>query len=100
MPYAQIASAAKRMGCQVPFYSSHGTDFDTDCGLDGGFGLNVFVRDGDDVFRSSLTTARGVDRLRADFNLLDLTLYGRQEEWEGLTSGVATGTRVLVVETP
>ncbi len=38
------------------------------------------VPDGDEVFRTYFTTARGVDRLRLDFNLLDLTPYGRQEQ--------------------
>jgi len=37
------------------------------------FGLSVFLRDGDEVFRTYFTTARGVDRLRLDFSLLDLT---------------------------
>lgn len=87
VPYPQIARAAQRMGWQVPFYSSHGTDFDMDCGLDGGFGLSVFLRDRHDVFRSYFTTARGVDRLRVDFNLLDLTPYGRQESWEDSPDG-------------
>jgi predicted dithiol-disulfide oxidoreductase (DUF899 family) len=47
-----------------------------------GFGLSVLLRDDDEVFRTYFTTARGVDRLRLDFNLLDLTPYGRQEAWE------------------
>src|SRR5205823_13700142 len=51
------------------------------------FGLSVFLRDGDDVFRTYFTSARGVDRLRADFNLLDLTPLGRQETWEDSPEG-------------
>jgi predicted dithiol-disulfide oxidoreductase (DUF899 family) len=39
------------------------------------------------VFRTYATTGRGVDRLRLDFNLLDLTPYGRQEEWEDSPDG-------------
>jgi predicted dithiol-disulfide oxidoreductase (DUF899 family) len=35
------------------------------------FGLSVYPRDGEDVYRTYFTTARGVDRLRVDFNLLD-----------------------------
>lgn len=62
--------------------SSAGTDFNDVIGLDGGFGLSVLLRDGDDVFRTYFTRGRGVDRLRLDFNLLDLTPYGRHEEWE------------------
>ena len=56
-------------------------------GLGGGFGLSVLLRDGDEVFRTYFTTARGVDRLRLDFNLLDLTPYGRQEQWEDSPEG-------------
>lgn len=51
------------------------------------FWLSVLLRDGDEVFRSYFTTARGVDRLRLDFNLLDLTPYGRQEQFEDSPEG-------------
>jgi len=56
-------------------------------GDDERFGVSVFVRDGDDVFRTYFTSARGVDRLRPDFNLLDLTPLGRQETWEDSPDG-------------
>jgi predicted dithiol-disulfide oxidoreductase (DUF899 family) len=80
------------MGWSLPWYSSYGSDFNSDFGLttedgDERFGLSVFLRDGDDVFRTYFTTARGVDRLRPDFNLLDLTPLGRQETWEGSPEG-------------
>jgi predicted dithiol-disulfide oxidoreductase (DUF899 family) len=48
------------------------------------FGLSAFLRD---VYRTYFTTARGVDRLRLDFNLLDLTALGRQEAWEDSPEG-------------
>jgi predicted dithiol-disulfide oxidoreductase (DUF899 family) len=51
------------------------------------FGLSVFLRDGDSVYRTYFTSARGVDRLRIDVNLLDLTPLGRQEEWEDSPQG-------------
>ena len=51
------------------------------------FGLSVFLRDGDEVFRTYHTNGRGVDRLRFDFNLLDLTPFGRQEQWEDSPPG-------------
>jgi predicted dithiol-disulfide oxidoreductase (DUF899 family) len=87
MPLDQIQAYTRRMGWAVPFYSSRGTTFSQDCGAGSGFGLSVFLRDGDDVYRTYFTTSRGVDRLRFDFNLLDLTPYGRQEEWEDSPSG-------------
>lgn len=80
-PQDQIEVMRKRMGWTVPWYSSAGTTFNDDLGLQG-FGLSVFLCDGDEVFRTYFTTSRGVDRLRMDFSLLDLTPYGRQEAWE------------------
>ncbi len=82
MPLAQIEAYKARMGWTMPFVSSRGTSFSADCGADGGFMLSVFLRDGDDVYRTYFTTARGVDRLLFTNNILDLTPYGRQEEWE------------------
>ena len=76
-----------RMGWTVPWYSSHGSTFNDDLGLGGGFGLSVLLRDGDEVFRTYFTNGRGVDRLQLDFNLLDLTPYGRQEAWEDSPEG-------------
>jgi predicted dithiol-disulfide oxidoreductase (DUF899 family) len=85
-PYGEIRAFKERMGWSVPWFSSFGSDFnyDFDVTRDGGemFALSVFVRDGDSVYRSYVTSSRGVDRLRLDFNLLDLTPFGRQEEWE------------------
>lgn len=86
-PQEEIAAVRRRMGWTVPWYSSHGSDFNDDFGLNGGFGLSVLLRDGDEVFRTYFTTSRGVDRLRLDFNLLDLTPYGRQETWEDSPEG-------------
>jgi predicted dithiol-disulfide oxidoreductase (DUF899 family) len=82
----EIAPVRRRFGWSLPFYSSEGSEFNDDMGLTA-FGLSVLLRDGDDVFRTYFTTARGVDRLRTDFNLLDLTPYGRQEQWEDSPDG-------------
>jgi predicted dithiol-disulfide oxidoreductase (DUF899 family) len=90
-PQAEIGPLRRRMGWELPWYSSAGSDFNADLGLttDRGetFGLSVFLRDGDDVYRTYFTDARGVDRLRIDFNLLDLTPFGRQEAWEDSPDG-------------
>lgn len=87
MPLAQIESYKARMGWTLPFVSSHGTPFAADCGADSGFMLSTFLRDGDDVYRTYCTTARGVDRVLFVNNILDLTVYGRQEDWEDSPSG-------------
>ena len=87
MPLAQIEAYKARMGWTMPFVSSHGTTFAADCGAGGGFMLSVFLRDGQDVYRTYCTTARGVDRLLFVNNILDLTPYGRQEDWEDSPPG-------------
>ena len=90
-PYDEIRAFKERMGWTVPWFSSFDSDFNRDFGTttdDGeSFALSVFLRDGDGVYRSYVTSSRGVDRLRLDFNLLDLTPLGRQEEWEDSPDG-------------
>jgi predicted dithiol-disulfide oxidoreductase (DUF899 family) len=85
-PQDEIAVLRDRMDWTVPWYSCHGSSFNEDLGVEY-FGISVLLRDGGEVFRSYFTTARGVDRLRLDFNLLDLTPYGRQEQWEDSPAG-------------
>jgi predicted dithiol-disulfide oxidoreductase (DUF899 family) len=87
MPLAQIEAYKAQMGWTVPFVSSRGTSFAADCGADGGFALSVFLRHGNDVYRTYNTTSRGVDRILWVHNILDLTPYGRQETWEDSPSG-------------
>lgn len=45
-------------------------------------GLSVFLRDGDSVFHTYSTYARGLDPLLGAYTLLDLTPLGRQEDHE------------------
>lgn len=87
MPLAQMESYWAEQGWDVPFYSSHGTTFSADCGAGRGFLLSLFLRDGDDVYRTYSTTQRGVDRVMFVPNILDLAVYGRQEEWEDSPDG-------------
>lgn len=87
MPLAQIETRRSEMGWTLPFVSSRGTTFSSDCGAGDGFMLNVFLRDGDDVYRTYATTARGVDRLLFVNSVLDLCPYGRQEDWEDSPAG-------------
>lgn len=85
--YRDLAALRERMGWQPPFYSSAGNDFAADCGTAEGFGLSVFVRDGDRVFRTYFTTGRGVEALGSVWTFLDLTPFGRQETWEDTPAG-------------
>ena len=87
MPLAQIDAYKARMGWTMAFVSSRGTTFAADCGVGQGFMLSAFLRDGDDVYRTYNTTARGVDRLLFLHNILDLAAYGRQEDWEDSPPG-------------
>jgi predicted dithiol-disulfide oxidoreductase (DUF899 family) len=86
MPLAQIEAYKARMGWTMPFVSSHGTSFAQDCGARA-FLLSMFLRDGEDIYRTYSTTARGVDRLLFVNNILDLAPYGRQEDWEDSPPG-------------
>ena len=90
-PLAQIEPFKKRMGWAVPWYSSAGSEFNADFGVttDEGetFGLSVFLRDGDSVFRTYFTSARGVEALGSIWTFLDLTPLGRQETWEDSPDG-------------
>ena len=90
-PIAEIGAVRERMGWTVPWYSSCDSPFNYDFGVSTergeAFGISVFLRDDERVFRTYFTSARGSDRLRMDFNLLDLTPFGRQEEWEDSPAG-------------
>ena len=89
----------RRMGWEIPWYSSADSDFNVDLGYsperpqpdqhqDGEmFGLSVFLRDGDDVYRTYFTDRRGVEALGSVWTLLDLTPLGRQETWEDSPEG-------------
>jgi predicted dithiol-disulfide oxidoreductase (DUF899 family) len=90
-PRDELVAFEQRMGWNLTWYSSFANSFNRDFGLttDRGetFGLNVYLREGDEVFLTYRTNGRGVDRLRFDFNLLDLTPFGRQETWEDSPEG-------------
>jgi len=44
--------------------------------------LVSYVREGDRVFETYWTTLRGVEMMDNSYHLMDLTVYGRQEEYE------------------
>jgi predicted dithiol-disulfide oxidoreductase (DUF899 family) len=44
--------------------------------------VSAFLREGDDVFHTNTTYARGTEYLAGAYTFLDLTALGRQEEWE------------------
>ena len=90
-PVDKIVAYRDRMGWAIPWFSSAGNEFNADFGLttDEGemFGLSVFLRDGDEVFRTYFTDRRGVEALGSSFSYLDLVPFGRQEDWEDSPDG-------------
>jgi predicted dithiol-disulfide oxidoreductase (DUF899 family) len=82
----ELAVVKARMGWEIPWYSSS-DEFSADCGIGGGFGLSVFLRDGEWVFRTYFTAGRGVEALGSTWTFLDLTPLGRQEAWEDSPAG-------------
>jgi predicted dithiol-disulfide oxidoreductase (DUF899 family) len=50
-------------------------------------GVSVFFRVGDDVFHTYSAYARGCEGITNSYSLLDLTPYGRQEDWEDSPAG-------------
>jgi predicted dithiol-disulfide oxidoreductase (DUF899 family) len=90
-PREKLAAYQQRMGWSVPWYSSAGSSFNRDFRVttDRGerFGLSVFLRDGDDIYRTYFTTSRGVEALGSTWTFLDLTPLGRQESWEDSPAG-------------
>jgi predicted dithiol-disulfide oxidoreductase (DUF899 family) len=91
-PVAKIEAYRKRMGWTIPWFSSAGTTFNKDFGRtteEGNeiFGLSIFLRDGDDVYRTYFTGGRGVEALGSVWSYLDLTPFGRQETWEDSPKG-------------
>jgi predicted dithiol-disulfide oxidoreductase (DUF899 family) len=106
-PLDKLEKYGAAKGWTVPWYSSYGGDFNYDfqataardrqpviynyreepdlLGDDDSTevpGFSCFLRDGDQVFYTYSTWARGTDTLGSTYTLLDLTALGRQEDWE------------------
>ncbi|WP_225726679.1 MULTISPECIES: DUF899 family protein [unclassified Nocardia] len=76
------------MGWQMPWYSAQPSLESLLTGRELGlFHLVCYLRDGDRVFETYWTTGRGVQTMDYSYALMDLTVYGRQEQWEDSPSG-------------
>ena len=85
-PQADIARLKARMGWDIPWFTI--TDgFDSDYGVDEWHGTNVFIRDGENVFRTYFINNRGDEKMGGTWSYLDLTALGRQEHWEDSPEG-------------
>ncbi|WP_308491808.1 DUF899 domain-containing protein [Microbacterium terrisoli] len=79
-----------KTGNRMQWYSTYGSTFgaDMDAPADGGgFAVNVFLRDGDDVYRTWHTNGRGTEILTHTFPMIDILPYGRREEWQDVPDG-------------
>ncbi|KQX52160.1 DUF899 domain-containing protein [Ensifer adhaerens] len=98
-PLEKLQKYQARMQWQHPvWYSSMASDFNHDMGATVAdpddptrtserHGVSVFLRDGDDIYRTYFNGARGVEYLGSMWTYLDLTPYGRQETWEVSPAG-------------
>ncbi|WP_410642694.1 DUF899 domain-containing protein [Amycolatopsis sp. lyj-346] len=85
-PQPDIRRLKTQMGWDSPWYTL--TDgFDADFGVDEWHGTNAFVRDGERVFRTYFVNHRGDEALGSTWSYLDLTAFGRQEDWEDSPDG-------------
>ena len=86
-PQPDVARWKARMGWeQIPWYTLT-DDFDLDMGVDEWHGTNVFLREGDGLFRTYFINSRGDEQMGGTWNYLDITPLGRQEEWEDSPDG-------------
>ena len=91
-PLVNLLAYRQRMGWDMPWVSSLGTGFNVDFGAtkDGyeNHCVSVLIRDADDnIYRTYFSENRGVDYLGSHWTYLDLTPYGRQEDWEDSPEG-------------
>jgi predicted dithiol-disulfide oxidoreductase (DUF899 family) len=86
-PFDESNRYREFMGWEFPWYSVPSTSVDA---LIAGrhFGMRVcYLRDGDRVFETYWTTARGQEVMGSSYLMLDATVYGRQEAWEDSPEG-------------
>lgn len=91
-PVEEIVAYKHRTGNTMTWYSSADSPFGADMAVTGAppetrFAINVFLRDGDTVYRTWQTAGRGTEQLGYLFGLLDVLPYGRQEEWQDSPQG-------------
>lgn len=115
-PFAKLDAYRKAQGWNRPWFSSFGGEFNHDfhVTLDENVrpveynyrpkaemiatespnqtegeahGLSVFFRRGEEVYHAYSTYARGVESLTDSYSLLDVTPFGRQEDWEHSPAG-------------
>jgi len=79
------------MRSNIPFYSLPDERFSKDFDVEELFGLNIFIQRDGRVYRTYFLNGRGIEDIGSTFSLLDLTLLGRQEEWQDAPAGRPQG---------
>ena len=80
------------MGWEMPWYSAQASLNTLLVGRQVGlFHLVCYLRQGSNVFETYWTTRRGGEAMDYSYDLLDLTVYGRQEMWEDSPTGWPQG---------
>ena len=92
-PYEESNRYRKFMGWEMPWYSAPLQSLEV---LLTGRRIGMmhvvcYLRKGAQVFETYWTTIRGVEAADNSYRLLDLTVYGRQEEWEDSPTGWLKG---------
>jgi len=88
-PIDEALAYRERVGNRMEWYSTAHSPFGADMGAppDAGFAVNVFLRDGDTVYRTWHTDGRGTEQLGFMHGLMDILPWGRQEEWQDSPEG-------------
>jgi predicted dithiol-disulfide oxidoreductase (DUF899 family) len=87
-PYEESVRYRDFMGWEMPWYSAQDSLDALLVGREVGlFHLVCYLRQGSDVFETYWTTGRGAEAMDNSYDLLDLTVYGRQEKWEDSPAG-------------
>jgi predicted dithiol-disulfide oxidoreductase (DUF899 family) len=82
-PYDVSNRYREFMGWELPWYSAEPSLDALLVGREIGlFHLVCYVRDGDRVFETYWTKGRGVEAVDNSYSMMDLTVYGRQQDWE------------------
>jgi predicted dithiol-disulfide oxidoreductase (DUF899 family) len=87
-PYAETKRYHDFMAWEMPWYSAVDSLDTLLVGRRiGSMHLVCYVREGDRVFETYWTTLRGVEVMDYSYALMDLTVYGRREQWEDSPDG-------------
>ncbi|MGN6700260.1 MAG: DUF899 family protein [Thermomicrobiales bacterium] len=86
-PFEESNRYREFMGWAMPWYAVPEASLER-IAPGGHFGMKAcYLRDSDRVFETYWTTGRGCETLGNSYQMLDMTVYGRQESWEDSPAG-------------